>query len=211
MIAKKPAPLRTAGFLGPDLSHWQSHVDFAQLAQDSRYRFAILKATEGTSYLDPTYPHRMAELEGFTQNLVAGSYHFGTGDDPEAQAESYAAAHPDPTGTLLCLDYERNPSGPSMAPAQARKWFARMRTLMPHKKFGLYASLSDMQDLGQDWSWVAAYRPAWPKVKAPNVILWQYSDGVVNETNYPSDAPSIGNCDMNLFRYSEAALRMWAK
>ncbi|KAK6064420.1 hypothetical protein SCUP234_13011 [Seiridium cupressi] len=58
---------------GFDISHYQSTVDFAK-AYSSGARFVIIKATEGTNYIDPKFSDHYS---GATKaKLIRGGYHF---------------------------------------------------------------------------------------------------------------------------------------
>ncbi len=59
--------------LGCDLSHWNETVDFKAL-KAANFEFVILKATEGTSYTDPTFEQRWkAALDA---DIIVGPYGF---------------------------------------------------------------------------------------------------------------------------------------
>lgn len=58
---------------GLDLSHWNTSVDFVKLFAGG-YRFVILKATEGTGYIDPTFETRWKQARD--AGLIVGAYHF---------------------------------------------------------------------------------------------------------------------------------------
>ncbi len=79
--APTPASAIPPGMLpGIDVSHWQGTIDWTKVAAEG-VRFAILKATEGRSWVDPTYA---ANVSGATANGIAvGAYHFAT---PSAQS-----------------------------------------------------------------------------------------------------------------------------
>ncbi len=74
--------------LGIDASHHQGAIDWAAVAGD-RIEFAYLKATEGTTYTDPTFAdHREAARE---EGLEVGGYHYFSLCTPgAAQAEHFA-------------------------------------------------------------------------------------------------------------------------
>ncbi|KAK8069300.1 hypothetical protein PG994_005916 [Apiospora phragmitis] len=58
---------------GFDISHYQPNVNF-QSAYSSGARFVIIKATEGTNYLDPKFSEHWT---GATNaSLIRGAYHF---------------------------------------------------------------------------------------------------------------------------------------
>ncbi|MFD8497780.1 GH25 family lysozyme [Amycolatopsis sp. NPDC059657] len=60
-----------------DVSHYQQAVNWPEVAADGA-RFAYMKATESTTYIDPTFT---ANYEGAANaGLVRGAYHFGLPD-----------------------------------------------------------------------------------------------------------------------------------
>lgn len=72
-VAAAPAQAQTYA-KGVDVSHYQGVIDWAQVAGAS-IRFAFAKATEGTTYVDVTYPVNRAGAEGM--GIRFGAYHFG--------------------------------------------------------------------------------------------------------------------------------------
>lgn len=63
---------------GIDISHWQKGLNLSKI----RYDFAIIKATEGTSFVDPCFNDFMKKAESLGKCL--GFYHF-------ARPEKYSA------------------------------------------------------------------------------------------------------------------------
>lgn len=62
---------------GFDISHYQGTIDFAGAYSDGA-RFVIIKATEGTDYLDPGFSDH---YDGATKaGLIRGGYHFARPD-----------------------------------------------------------------------------------------------------------------------------------
>ncbi|KAI0441802.1 glycoside hydrolase superfamily [Xylaria telfairii] len=62
-----------AAVQGFDISHYQSSVNFAS-AYSAGARFVIIKATEGTTYIDPSFS---SHYTGATNaGLIRGGYHF---------------------------------------------------------------------------------------------------------------------------------------
>lgn len=59
--------------LGVDLSHWNTSVDFVAL-KAAGFEFAILKATEQVSYVDPTFAPRWRQA--LDAGMIVGTYHF---------------------------------------------------------------------------------------------------------------------------------------
>jgi lysozyme len=58
-----------------DLSHWEAPVDFAQV-KASGISAVILKATQGTGFVDPTFASRAVATND--AGLFLGAYHFLT-------------------------------------------------------------------------------------------------------------------------------------
>ncbi|KAJ2978677.1 hypothetical protein NUW58_g7423 [Xylaria curta] len=76
---------------GFDISHYQSSVNFAA-AYNSGARFVIIKATEGTSYIDPKFS---SHYTGATNaGFIRGGYHFAHLDvSSGATQANYFLAH----------------------------------------------------------------------------------------------------------------------
>ncbi|WP_304178884.1 GH25 family lysozyme [Leptotrichia trevisanii] len=82
---------------GLDISHHQEKVNWTLV--DKKYKFIILKATEGQNFLDTDFLYNWnnARLNGF----VVGAYHFFTmTSSGEAQADFYISKVPDSDKTL---------------------------------------------------------------------------------------------------------------
>src|SRR5262245_11857990 len=65
--------VRPAGLPGLDVSSWQGNVDWLAVALNGG-RFAYVKATEGTSYVNPYFTQQY--VGAFQAGLVRGAYHF---------------------------------------------------------------------------------------------------------------------------------------
>nr|QNJ46256.1 GH25 muramidase [Gelasinospora cratophora] len=76
---------------GFDISHYQSSVNFAG-AYSSGARFVIIKATEGTTYIDSSFS---SHYTGATSaGLIRGGYHFAHPDSSTGAAQAdYFLAH----------------------------------------------------------------------------------------------------------------------
>ncbi|KAI0798312.1 glycoside hydrolase family 25 protein [Xylaria sp. FL0064] len=76
---------------GFDISHYQASVDFGA-AYSSGARFVIIKATEGTTYLDPSFS---SHYTGATNaGLIRGGYHFAHLDTSSGATQAnYFLAH----------------------------------------------------------------------------------------------------------------------
>ncbi|KAI1814116.1 glycoside hydrolase family 25 protein [Poronia punctata] len=80
-----------AAVQGFDISHYQSSVNFGA-AKSSGAQFVIIKATEGTSYTDPSFS---SHYTGATNaGLIRGGYHFAHLDSSSGAAQAkYFLAH----------------------------------------------------------------------------------------------------------------------
>lgn len=200
-----------------DLSHYNAVADFAQVRDTGIYAI-IHKATQGTGYTDPSFAARRAAARA--AGLQFGAYHFGTADDPIAQAEHLVAvAGTDP---LLVLDYESDPQGQSMSLAEAEAFVERIQALTGRYP-GLYSGNTVKEALaaagiaspGQSvlsrcWFWLAEYGQA-PEIPPIWITctLWQYTDGSAGLT--PHEVAGIGSCDRDLFNGTQAGLAaFWA-
>ncbi len=80
--AWKDYPIR-----GVDVSHYQGQIDWQVLAAQD-IRFAFIKATEGSSHVDPCFAENYAQAQ--KTGLRVGAYHFFSFDSSGAtQAENF--------------------------------------------------------------------------------------------------------------------------
>ncbi|KAJ7185857.1 glycoside hydrolase family 25 protein [Mycena filopes] len=96
---------------GIDVSHFQATVNWATV-KASGVSFVYIKATEGTTFEDPTFS---SKYSGATMaGLIRGAYHFAHPDTSTGAAQAnYFLAHGNGDGITLpgALDIEYNPSG----------------------------------------------------------------------------------------------------
>lgn len=194
-----------------DLSHHNGYVDFVQ-AQEAGIVGVIHKATQGISFMDDLYASN--RLAATSAGLLWGAYHFGVGNvDGVAQAEYFLEVAQPEADTLLALDYEPNPGGPTMTLDEAARFvlYVAART---HRFPGLYSGHLIKEQLGtvtppdpvfaRCFLWLAQYGPACTDIPPtwPTWTLWQYCDN--------ADVPGIGPCDRNRFNGSRTQLaRLW--
>jgi GH25 family lysozyme M1 (1,4-beta-N-acetylmuramidase) len=106
--------VKRAGVQGFDISHYQSTVDFKG-AYGAGSRFVIIKATEGTDYIDSSFSSHWSGAS--SAGLVRGAYHFAHPDSGSGAAQAnYFLQHGGKwtnDGKTLpgMLDIEYNPSG----------------------------------------------------------------------------------------------------
>lgn len=103
--------------LGLDLSHWQGKPDWAKvhaaLSKISAAPFAMVKATEGQTYVDPMFHENVKGARG--AGVHAGAYHFasfGSVETAKLEAKHFLAtiADDDLDYPVVC-DLEQNKDG----------------------------------------------------------------------------------------------------
>ena len=188
-----------------DISHWQKLTDL-DAVHHSGVLGIICKATQGLVGVDPTFHTNQNEINAKQMNF--GAYHYGTGDNPEAQAQHFIdTVHPE-HHTLLALDFENNTSGgPTMTLAQAIKFIQHVQNA--GHRICLYSGNLIKETLGKKKCaalndvplWLAQYstQPYVPPQWA-TWSLWQYTDAL--------PVPGItGHVDHNRFNGSIDELR----
>jgi lysozyme len=199
-----------------DLSHHNVNVDFNRV-RAAGVAGVIHKATQGTGFVDDKYAVR--KLSAIQAGLLWGAYHFGTGDDVNAQVSHFLDTVQPDRSFVLVLDFERNTTKgqTSMSLEQAKQFLdiAEQRTgQQPVLYTGSFLTDSGgsaaIPDLAQYRVWWARYSNQ-PHLHAtwPNFWLWQYSDGKNGPQNKNVDGAAP--CDCNTFSGGEAELRAnWA-
>ena len=203
---------------GLDLSAVQ-RIDDADAVRAAGFLFAFVKATEGLRGRDPAYQRHADALRG--AGLHVGAYGFAhvSQGQPRAQARhAYDVATADGRHVVrVAMDLEDCPPG---TPWQALRDFAaeyldELRLTGGLPLFYLPGSwLQHFPGMGVPM-WIAQYRSttsAWAptaeqvatKLTPASVEIWQYSG------NAGYRVPGIPvDCDRNVFRGDEAALRAW--
>jgi len=209
-VSSSPSPVNAV----IDLSHWNTITTFAAIKAGG-ISAVVHKATQGLTIVDPAYISR--RTQALAAGLWWGAYHFGTGDDPVAQADHFLGTVQPDAKTLIALDLERNPSGPSMTRVQAEAFVSEV-----HQKLGrwpvLYTGrwylreiMSDSQQtpLSNCPLWIASYQdtpdsqPQWS-----SWTLWQYTDG--QNGPQPWTTPGVTNCDRDKFNGTlDALAKFW--
>jgi lysozyme len=100
-----------------DISHHNGNINLAKAKEDGILG-VIQTATQGQTFKDPTYERNRQKAKD--AGLLWGAYHFGTGSDGLKQAQHFLDTVGNDPGTLLALDFEPNPTGPSMDLEEAR-------------------------------------------------------------------------------------------
>ena len=195
-----------------DISHHNGNVNLMKAKADGLIGI-IQKATQGTLNVDPTYATN--KKKAADAGLLWGAYHFGTGSDGVEQADHFLNAV-EPEKTLLILDLEANPQGPSMTLEEARAFVTHVHDTIGRWP-GLYSGhyIKDLLGTTKDpilancWFWLAQYGPT-PVVPVNWAAwtMWQNTDGALG--NEPWTVNGIGRCDRDKFNGDEAGLRkLW--
>lgn len=200
---------------GIDVSRWQNTIDWPMVASAGK-AFAIIKATEGTSYVDPTYLTNQAGAKA--AGMWTGAYHFARPDaganDALLEAAHFASKVNLGAGDLRpALDLEAS-GGLSVAALQT--WVATFLEEV-RVKTGVRAMIytspafwkkymgdsSALADAGYAVLWVAHWGVSAPTIPASNWgghswTFWQYSNcGTV---------PGISGCvDLDRFNGTDLA------
>ena len=139
---------------GIDISDYQADIDLGTVDAD----FVIVKATEGRTYVSPSFEKQYAAAKAAGRLL--GIYHFAAVNEPEVEADFFLDTVGDRVGeAVLVLDWER-------APLDDVDWCARWLQRVESRtgvRSMLYMSESvangaRWQAVGACPLWVAAYR-----------------------------------------------------
>jgi lysozyme len=194
-----------------DISHHNGNVNLKNAAEKSGIVGVIQKATQGQAFIDPTYKTNRKKAQ--QAGLLWGAYHFGTGSDGVKQAEHFISTVKPAADTLLVLDFEPNPQGPSMPLIEARAFVTHVKATTGRPP-GLYSGhyikemLGNAGDpvLGECWFWLAQYGPTAVVPPAWGTwTMWQYTDGALGPE--PHVVTGVGRCDRDKFNGTEAELQ----
>lgn len=186
-----------------DLSHWDPAENYIEVLKDGIVG-VIYKATEGTSYTDPTYVSQQQSAK--KAGLKWGAYHFATAADLSGQINNFLRyASPDPD-ELFCLDWEDYGSN-TMSLSSVKTWITEVENALRREgQCVLYSgntakeALGNTVDkfLGERRLWLCQYgsTPKWQK-SWEKYWLWQFTDGQVGPE--PHTISGIGPCDINSY------------
>jgi lysozyme len=191
-----------------DISHWQGFPNFEAVAADGVVA-CIMKATEGTSYVDPNRAENY--IAATNAGIACCTYHWIKPGNPVNQMKFYLETVDPVPGERMVIDYEED--GCTLDELKEA-----VQTLMDYPKglqITIYSGHLLKEQLGTSHDtflseytdlWLAQYTsgtPTWPSGTYPNWTLWQYSEtGVV-------DGISDTNVDLNKFNGDNDALVKW--
>jgi len=186
------AAVPAGGLPGIDVSHWQGTIDWAAVAAAGQ-RFVFAKATEGQTYVDPTY---LTNRQGASAaGLAFAAYHFArpdaTANDAVLEADHFGqAAQLGPGNLLPVLDIEVSGGlDPAALTTWALTWLGEVRAKLGVKPL-VYTSPNGWKTRFGDTTaiadagyplWVAHWGVSSPTVPANDWggrgwTFWQYTD-----------------------------------
>jgi GH25 family lysozyme M1 (1,4-beta-N-acetylmuramidase) len=203
---------------GIDISHWQGTVNWTKVKSDD-VTFAFMKATEGTSYADPTLARNWAGAEKV--GIYRAAYHFARPSTASGSAAAQARFFVSKAGKFQdkgdlppVLDLEATGG---LSPAQLRSWVSTwlttVKSLTGRTPILYFSPYFWIDHVGNSTAftgyplWIAHYTSASsPKVPGgwSRWTFWQrtssgHVDGIA------------GNVDMNRFNGTSAQLAAMAQ
>jgi lysozyme len=178
---------------GIDVSHWQNTIDWAQVAA-ARYRFAIMKATEGQTFDDPNYATNRAQANA--AGVYVGAYHFArpdsTPNDATIEADHFTGVASPRKGDIVpVLDIEDSGGLPAAdVIVWIRTWLERVESTVGVKPM-IYTGpnfwrtatgdTTEFADHGYHLVWIANWFVPQPDVPANDWggnswTFWQYDN-----------------------------------
>ncbi|MDO4910986.1 MAG: GH25 family lysozyme [Corynebacterium sp.] len=189
--------------------HTQGDIDWNQVA-NSGQRYAFVKATEGTNYVNPFYETDV--IRAAQAGMYVGAYHYAKpAQSAAAQAAAFAiqiAKLPTPSLPPV-LDIEVN-DGVDVAGMQAwtRTFVTEVKRLTGRDvmiytyRYFWEAQMGNTTEFNYLPLWMAAYQAS-----APTVIPGGWSYMTFWQNSSTGNIPGIlGNVDTNLFNGTEAQL-----
>ncbi|MFF6813191.1 lysozyme [Streptomyces sp. NPDC012403] len=209
----------TDGVQGVDVSHWQGAINWTSV-RNSGIQFAWMKATEGTTYKDPSFNTNYPAA--YRAGVIRGAYHFAL---PNASSGATQANYFVNSGggwsrdnlTLPgVLDIEHNPYGAmcyGLSTTQMRSWindFYNTYKSRTSRDVVIYTTASWWNTCTGNWTGMYSKSPLWvahwtsaasPTIPSgfPTWTVWQY-------TSTGSVSGVSGNVDRNQFNGSRDRL-----
>ena len=213
---------------GIDVSHYKKQIDWKKVGE-SGVQFAIIKATEADSFVDPRFDYNWTRTR--RQGIIRGAYHFFRPlADPIKQANNFikiAGRTLHRTDLPPVLDIESYPDfiGREWKQISLNErlrriqiWLQTVETatgripIIYTEYYSWRDFIGNTEKFVRNPLWIANYRVEQPKVPANNWggrgwTLWQTTEkGIV--PGIRDEAPCV---DMDVFRGSMEDLRTWLK
>ena len=197
---------------GIDLSHYQADLKIDwHGAKRAGVKFAYLKATESTDYVDPAYAKFRQEC--YDNGVTPGAYHFARPHVGNAHEEAmHFLKHADIKGGDMrpVLDLEVN-NGLSIdqLTTWVHTWFETVFHHLGVRKGLLYTHFNLTKRPQGVLLWVARYSNGNSNPVVPHPFwhwsVWQFSDGHYGD---PAAVPGVGHVDANTLHYAFKFVRM---
>ena len=152
---------------GFDISSYQAELNAGIVPSD----FVIIKATEGTNYINPTWEEQAGQV--IQTNKLLGFYHFASVGNPIAEADFFISVVKDYIGkAVLVLDFEAGAIN-AWGNVGARQFLNRVK-----EKTGVYPMIYMSAEVTHqfNWSTISNTNPLW---------VAQYAS--MNPTGYQSE------------------------
>jgi GH25 family lysozyme M1 (1,4-beta-N-acetylmuramidase) len=192
-----------------DLSHYNPEPNWDQL-KASQIMGVILKATEGTGYVDPTYVQRRREAEAVGLPVVA--YHFLKPGNVGLQTIHFLETVNPIKGERVIIDYEDAGCNLSDLEVMVQTLLALALDLQVTVYGGgkLKADMGSVKStiLSKTSLWLAQYgpNPSWPTQTWPSWSLWQSTDAAtVPGIRSPVDGSVFNGTNENLVKWLRPA------
>jgi GH25 family lysozyme M1 (1,4-beta-N-acetylmuramidase) len=205
---------------GLDVSRWQATIDWTQVKAAGK-QFVVMKATQGTAYVDPMYATNRAGAMGV--GIPMAAYHFADPDsspgEAVAEADHYVAVAGLTPGNLLpALDLEQTGAlAPAALQVWVRAWLDEVTAKLGIQPM-IYVSPSfwstkmgnntSIAQAGYKVLWIANWGVTSPTVPANNWsgngwTFWQYTDcgHVAGITTGCVDLDRFGGTDLTPVTY----------
>ena len=152
---------------GIDISSYQAELNAGIVPSD----FVIIKATEGTNYINPTWEEQAVQV--IQTNKLLGFYHFASVGNPIAEADFFISVVKNYIGkAVLVLDFEAGAIN-AWGNVGARQFLNRVK-----EKTGINPMIYMSSDVTRqfNWSMISNTNPLW---------VAQYAS--MNPTGYQSE------------------------
>ena len=187
--------------VGADLSHHNPNPELKK-AKANGLQWLIHKATEGSTYTDPTYAARRQQAK--KAGLLFGAYHFARpdtdGKDAKLEAlHCFKVAKPVAGDLVPTLDYEVAENYKGDDEKWCKEFMAELGRLLKLKGLGVHRGIHyGPDDFGKDYQhlrWVPRYNSQNTPPTVP-YDWFQFSNGRSGVPNYYN---GLGNVDLNSY------------
>src|SRR5262245_60338429 len=193
-----------------DVSHWNA-VSSWDSVKSAGVVGVIFKATEGTSYLDPTL--RSGFAAALNSGLACCTYHFFRPGNAAKQMDFYWSSIDPQWGERMVIDYEDDNCTVDELHQAVQRLLDKSAQYDKNIQITVYSGHTLKEQLGNSRDqfladhtdlWIAQYGSSvsWPDQTYPIYSLWQYSES--------GSVPGVdGDVDLNEFNGSKDNVTKW--